>query len=149
MYDRRNEVVDVRKKYLELVRQRLSFAEILSTRPLGPRSAYLQVKRTVAPWVLKCVKRLKTGVYGYITVIVLWVWLTAIMRKLTKLTMDVLLVAKPRSQKEKRGGKERERERRVGGRDSEREAESELERGRESRSGRGSERDGEKGRESK
>ena len=73
--------------------------------------------------MLKREKCLKTGVYGYNIVIVLWVWLTAIMRKLTKLTMDVLLVAKPRSQKEKRGG--RERERRVGGRDSEREAESE------------------------
>ena len=44
------------------------------------------------------------------------------MRNLTKLTMDVLLVAKPRSQKEKRGGGGG---RRVGGRDSEREAESE------------------------
>ena len=41
-----------------------------------------------------------------IIVIVLWVWLTAITRKLTKLTMDVLLVAKPRSKKrrEERGG---------------------------------------------
>ena len=56
-----------------------------------------------------------------IIVIALWAWLTAIMRKLTKLTMDVLLVAKPRSQKE-------EGERRVGGRDSEREVESERER---------------------
>ena len=54
------------------------------------------------------------------TVIILWVWLAAIMRKLTKLTMNVLLVAKPHSQKEKRGQRDGERERRVGGRDSER-----------------------------
>ena len=40
-----------------------------------------------------------------ITVIVLWVWLIAIMKKL-----DILLVAKPRSQNEKSGGGgERER----------------------------------------
>ena len=73
----------------------------------------MQVNRTAVPWVLfvgRCLnvkKCLNTDVYGYI---VLWMWLTAIMRKLTKLTMDVLLVAKPRSQKEKRGGRERERE---------------------------------------